>query len=167
MTALVALALAGAAPLDHARPEPADLGAAITVSARTYSPAELGMLRRGAELGDPRSAFELGVAYLYGTGVPQDFAISETWFRKAAANGSLPAQTYLAQGYAFGIGLRGSLRHDPVEGLAWMLVAGRTDRSPAVQGTILLMEAQLLPSQVEAARARAETLATQEAPVER
>jgi|GEM_PF-3561687 len=44
------------------------------------------LFRQSAELGNRKAQFELGMLYCTGEGVPQDYALAASWFRKAAAN---------------------------------------------------------------------------------
>jgi TPR repeat protein len=57
-----------------------------------------------AEAGDPIAQTLLGSMYNSGEGVVQDHAIANSWFRKAADQGSLSAQVGLARNYEKGIG---------------------------------------------------------------
>lgn len=42
-------------------------------------------LRSAAERGDAEAQYELGNAYYYGKGVPQDYKEAQVWYGKAAA----------------------------------------------------------------------------------
>lgn len=68
------------------------------------SPASaLAHFQAGAKAGDARCAYELGLAYQEGQGVPKDPHMAETWFTQAAERGYAPAalaaaKQWLAQG---------------------------------------------------------------------
>ena len=49
-------------------------------------------LRRKADQGDREAQFDLGLAYVLGWGVPQDYAIAGQWHEKAASQGEVDAQ---------------------------------------------------------------------------
>src|SRR5438309_768230 len=48
--------------------------------------------QEGAEQGDPESEYNLGAAYRWGVGLPQDKLLAEQWIRKAAEKGTARAQ---------------------------------------------------------------------------
>jgi TPR repeat protein len=58
-----------------------------------------------AEKGDVEAQFKLGVVYESGKGVPQNFAESIKWTRKAAEQGYAKAQIHLGDCYAVGKGV--------------------------------------------------------------
>jgi TPR repeat protein len=58
-----------------------------------------------AEQGDARAQYETGVAYVFGQGVPQDYAEAVKWFRMAADHGYANAQYNLGVMYADGEGV--------------------------------------------------------------
>ena len=58
-----------------------------------------------AEQGDAASQRDLGVRYLEGRGVPQDYGKAEYWLRKAAEQGSAQAQFRLGRLYDKGTGV--------------------------------------------------------------
>jgi TPR repeat protein len=68
----------------------------------TYSPE----LLKNAELGDATSQCNLGVCYLNGTEVNQDYKESVKWFKKAAEQGNAVAQYYLGICYFNGTEVR-------------------------------------------------------------
>lgn len=51
----------------------------------------------GAEKGDPRAQFGLGVGYRDGLGIPKDITKARTWFKRAADQDFLPAKEALKQ----------------------------------------------------------------------
>ena len=52
--------------------------------------------------GNPQAQFNLALLYHSGAGVNQDEVAAVVWYHKAAENGSLEAQQFLAAGYAEG-----------------------------------------------------------------
>src|SRR5471030_2832183 len=61
--------------------------------------ADISTIRPLAEKGDADSQEFLGAAYAIGYGVPQDYAMAVTWYRKAAEQGKIGAQFTLAEMY--------------------------------------------------------------------
>ncbi|SFT43610.1 hypothetical protein SAMN05444141_101540 [Pseudovibrio denitrificans] len=55
--------------------------------------------------GDKKLQFQLAIAYLSGTGVPEDRAKAAVWLRKAASQGLADAQYILARMHYFGDGV--------------------------------------------------------------
>jgi len=68
-----------------------------------------------AEKGGAESQCELGIAYMYGQGVSQDFTEAMKWFLKAAEKGNAPAQCNIGFIYANGYGVK----KDWVEAFKW------------------------------------------------
>ena len=72
------------------------------------------VFKTGAEHGDVRSMRNLGVAYVHGDGVAQDYAKAREWYEKAAAKGDAIAMTRprpaLRQRSGRGAGLRQGAR---------------------------------------------------------
>lgn len=58
-----------------------------------------------AEAGDAQSQYQVGLAYLYGTDVPKDYAKAAEWFSKSNEQGFLPARRELGILYASGEGV--------------------------------------------------------------
>jgi TPR repeat protein len=54
-------------------------------------------LRRKADQGDAEAQFDLGLSYVLGWGVPQDYAIAGQWHEKAAAQGYARAMSFLRE----------------------------------------------------------------------
>ncbi|WP_144138301.1 tetratricopeptide repeat protein [Paraburkholderia sp. BCC1884] len=85
---------------------------------------------------NPRAAYDLGLRYFRGDGVPQDSYQALVWMRKAAERGDLPAQKALGSFYLFGLEEMGP---DPREAEKWLLLAsGRGDQ----ESTKLLEQAR-------------------------
>ena len=89
----------GSIPTDEAR-RPA-------VAQTTSLPAQIGSetLRRAAESGDPRAAFEIGMRFAEGRGVTADPKQAVEWYRKASDKNLVPAIYRLAVTYEKGIGV--------------------------------------------------------------
>lgn len=62
-------------------------------------------LRRDAEAGDAAAAYELGMLYVNGIGVPKDPAQAAAWMRRSADKGKVEAQRYLGFCYESGRGV--------------------------------------------------------------
>lgn len=58
-----------------------------------------------AELGDIEAQYNLGVLYDEGAGVPQDYVMAASWYRKAAEQGFVDAQTNLGLMLYHGLGI--------------------------------------------------------------
>lgn len=52
--------------------------------------------------GNPQAQFNLALLYHSGAGISQDEVAAVAWYHKAAENGSVQAQEFLAAGYAEG-----------------------------------------------------------------
>jgi len=55
--------------------------------------------RTRAEQGDPKAQFDLGSAYFYGKGVPQDYVEALRWYKKAAGQEEPRAEDALGYMY--------------------------------------------------------------------
>lgn len=66
----------------------------------------LGGVEKSAEEGDANAQFGLGVLYLNGDGVRQDYVKAREWFEQAAAQGNAYAQVSLGGLYHKGQGVR-------------------------------------------------------------
>ena len=78
--------------------------------------AEADMLREVAEQGDADAQRELGMRYVFGDGVPQDYSAAVKWFRMAAEQGHTAGQYHLAVCYRRGQGVP----QNNVESFKWM-----------------------------------------------
>jgi FOG: TPR repeat, SEL1 subfamily len=65
----------------------------------------LSKLEKWARAGDPAAEDALGVHYLYGRGVPENWQKADAWFRKSAQAGNASGAFNLAFAYNFGEGL--------------------------------------------------------------
>jgi uncharacterized protein len=70
---------------------------------------------RPPEQGFASAQYNVGVAYVKGQGVAQDYAQAVAWFRSAADLGSARAQTNLGVAYEYGSGVP----QDHVQAVAW------------------------------------------------
>ena len=76
-------------------------------------------LEAAARRGDARAQAKLGVAYEYGYGVPQDYAVAVVWYRRAARQGNATAQYLLGLMYDRGQGVS----EDTVAAQKWLILA--------------------------------------------
>ena len=72
----------------------------------------------------------LGTMYAYGRGVPQDYAQSVSWFRKAAAQGNARAEVDLGSAYYLGQGVP----RDHAQGVSWFRKAAAQGNAKAEVG---------------------------------
>jgi S1-C subfamily serine protease len=75
--------------------------------------------RKAAEQGDDRAQCNLGLMYLNGQGVPQDYAEAAKWYRKAAEQGQVNSQYNLGVQYSKGQGVP----QNDVEAYIWLSLA--------------------------------------------
>jgi TPR repeat protein len=68
--------------------------------------SELGSLRVEAAAGQAEAQYKLAMRYVYGDGVPQDYAKAFIWLSKAAVQGHSKAQNSLGVRYARGQGVK-------------------------------------------------------------
>lgn len=108
--------------------------------------------------GDLPALHAVGVAYLSGAGgVQQDKIKAFEWLTKAARSGSAPAQVHLAIMYDEGDGIP----HDPVESLAWFLVAKKNEshlnelQAKVTNGAIRVLSREMEKEQLRASREKA------------
>jgi localization factor PodJL len=117
-------------------------------------PADLAQARqwteRAAANGNRRAMHDLGVYFARGEGAPFDEAAAFRWFRQAAELGVADSQFNLGVMYEQGRGVDGN----PTEALFWFLVAAGAGDADA-RNRAETLQAQLTPSQVERATARA------------
>lgn len=66
-------------------------------------------LRKAAAAGNPGAAYEIGIRYAEGRGVPQSFEQAAHWFGLAATHGLAPAEFHLASLYEKGLGVQKDL----------------------------------------------------------
>lgn len=89
----------------------------------TLQPRDIGKavpyLREAAESGNPICQNMLGVAYRDGAGVEKNDAVAEEWFRKAALQNSVKAQSNLAHL----LGVESSESPNRKEALKWLIIS--------------------------------------------
>ena len=100
---------------DKPNPELDTTGAADAIAKNASGNAELDALREDASTGVATAQNELGVRYLVGRGVAQDYGEAAFWLRKAAAQDMTNAQYNLGVLYESGRGVE----PDPTEALIW------------------------------------------------
>jgi hypothetical protein len=117
---------------------------ATEAAVRTLSRFELAGLRRRAEYGDDSAAFQMGMAYEIGRGVPQRCATAAQWVAKAAREGNAAAQYNLGLRYRDGDGLP----RDEDQAAKWLQKASAQHSSDAqvALGVLTTHEAHVIPS---------------------
>jgi TPR repeat protein len=97
------------------------------VAIQTLSRYELAGLRRRAVYGDDSAAFQMGMAYEIGRGVPQSCRTAARWVAKAAGEGNAAAQYNLGVRYRDGDGV--PMNED--EAVKWLQKAATQQSSDA------------------------------------
>ena len=77
---------------------------------------KVGDYRKAAKQDSDATQFSLGVCYVKGDGVPQDYAEAAKWFRLSAEQGNANAQKNLGILYCLGYGVQ----KDTKEGMRWL-----------------------------------------------
>lgn len=93
---------------------------------------------------DPRAAYDLGLRYFRGDGVPHDGHLAIKWMREAGDRGDAQAQLALGRFYLGGLEEMGA---DPQEAESWLLRASGQSKHPKVAA-----EAKKLLTQAQEAR---------------
>jgi len=136
--------------------EPFAMSAAIQVShlhitdrateaaVRILSYYEMAGLRRRAEYGDDSAAFQMGMAYEIGRGVPQRCTTAAQWVARAAGEDNAAAQYNLGLRYRDGDGVA----VDEDEAVKWLKKAASKQNSDAqvAQGALTAHQARVVPS---------------------
>jgi TPR repeat protein len=117
---------------------------ATEAAVRTLSRFELAGLRRRAEFGDDSAAFEMGMAYEIGRGVPQRCATAAQWVARAAGERNAAAQYNLGLRYREGDGVA----VDEDEAVRWLQKAAAQQNSDAQAaiGVLTARQAGVIPS---------------------
>jgi len=117
---------------------------ATEAAVRTLSRYELAGLRRRAEYGDDSAAFQLGMAYEIGRGVPQRCATAAQWVARAAGEGNAAAEYNLGLRYREGDGVA----VDEDEAVKWLQKAAARQSSDAqvALGVLTSSQARVIPS---------------------
>ena len=84
-------------------------------------------LRKAAEQGDAVAQNNLGLAYVNGQNVPQNYAEAVKWFRKAAEQGNTEAEINLGLAYVNGQGIP----QNYIEGTKWLRMAAERGNANA------------------------------------
>jgi hypothetical protein len=117
---------------------------ATEAAVRTLSRYELAGLRRRAEFGDDSAAFQLGMAYEIGRGVPQRCTTAAQWVARAAGEDNATAQYNLGLRYRDGDGVA----VDEDEAVRWLQKAAAQHNSDAqvALGVHTAHQARVVPS---------------------
>jgi len=113
--------------------------------------------RKAAEEGFATAQFNLGLTYLQGNGVPQDYKEAEKWFRKAAEQGNSSAQCMLGAIYATGMGVT----KDNIQAYMWLILSidgSKGEQAPFLQKATELSNKivkNMTPQQIEEAQSLA------------
>jgi TPR repeat protein len=91
-----------------------------------------------AEQGNAQAQVKLGVMYVYGNGVPQDYTEAVNWVRLAAEQGNAEAQFYLGYMYTDGEGVI----QDYAEAVNWFRLAAEQGNAEARDDLIRLASEQ-------------------------
>jgi len=95
----------------------------VSAQAEPSSPQDssgaVALFHLGAEAGNARAQYDLGIAYLRGQGVQQDDAKAAHWLSLSANHGYAPAQTDLAGACLTGRGVA----QDPAAAVRWLRLA--------------------------------------------
>ena len=95
--------------------------------AQTSETADIAALRVRANAGDAGAQHNLGYAYSNGQGVPQDYAQSASWYRKAAEQGHAGALSCLGVLYRTGHGVQ----EDFAQAVSWYRQAAEQGHAEA------------------------------------
>jgi cell division septation protein DedD len=115
--------LAAAAVVAGGPPAQADMKTAVEDYRQGRYDAAYKEFKRLADAGNPRAQYNLGVMYLSGRGVEQDFVAAAEWHRKAAEQGLAEAQHGLGTMYYRGDGVT----QDFIEAAKWFRLAAEQD----------------------------------------
>ena len=97
------------------------LAVLLFITAAVHS-QNLEALKLDAEAGDPKAQVNLGNAYYYGDGIPQNLGESARWYGKAAEQGNAEGQFNLE--YAYYAYLQGKgVAQDDGEAAFWFIAA--------------------------------------------
>jgi len=105
-----------------------------------------------ANKGDAAAQFALGSCYAQGEGAEKDSSRAQAWYRKAADQGHAEAQLMVGLGLLQGDGIT----QDVIEAYAYLSLASPTFTQ--ARSSLELLEKQLDPARLEAARKRTTSL---------
>jgi Sel1 repeat len=117
---------------------------ATEAAVRILSYYEMAGLRRRAEYGDDSAAFQMGMAYEIGHGVPQRCTTAAQWVARAAGEDNAAAQYNLGLRYRDGDGVA----VDEDEAVKWLKKAASKQNSDAqvALGALTAHQARVVPS---------------------
>ncbi len=124
--------------------------ARANLSAESSAATSIDALRLKAEASDARAQVELGLRYIDGQGVLQDYGQAANWLRRAAMQGDAQGQLELGVMYVNGEGFPADL----LEGYAWYLLSSQQGNRDA-KDNLGDLEPSLAPADRDKARARA------------
>ena len=101
--------------------QPPSVQAPAQTETAPTAPADVAALRVIANAGNADAQYLLGLFYVKGLGVPQDYAQAAAWYRKAADQGLADAQSSLGYAYSDGRGVP----QDYAQAVAWWGCPGR------------------------------------------
>ena len=99
------------------------------------------------EQGHAPTEYLLGVMYIKGQGVPQDYKTAVKWYTRAAEQGDASAQNNLGLMYANGRGVK----QDNIYARMWFNIAVSQENKNAI-GNRLLVAREMTPSQLDQAK---------------
>ena len=105
-------------------------------------PKDFNALKRRAEKGDAEAQNNLGLMYVKGQGVEQDFKEAVKWFQKAADQGFAAAQYNLGRMYYDGKGVERTY----VTAYAWWTIAAADGHKAANKGKPLIIKSSTFHS---------------------
>lgn len=103
--------------------------AAILLSGCASLTPEVQHLQQEAEHGNATAMFDLGCAYYYGEGAPQDYDTASKWYKQAAEKGNVDAMYNLGGMYLYGRGVT----IDYAEAARWYRMAAAKGDPDAIQ----------------------------------
>ena len=122
-------AIAGKVPRHHTVEEKTPTSSAGSgISPASLADPTLTNLHHRAEAGDSRAMVDLGMRYVHGRDVPQDYPQAVSWLRKAANAGDTTGMNNLGVMYANGFGVP----KDYQQAVSWYRKAADGDYVPAM-----------------------------------
>src|SRR6266481_492064 len=120
---------------------------AVDALARGDYAKTLRLIRPLANDGDAAAQYNLGLLYMAGQGVPQDYSDAMIWFQRAAEQGHSVAKLYLGVMYAEGRGVP----QDYVRAHMWISLSAAQGEQRAVK-TLEMAERWMTPAQINEAQ---------------
>jgi TPR repeat protein len=125
----------------------ADFSAGLSAYQKKDYPTAVKEWRPLAEKGDSPSQFNLGLMYVDGLGVPQDYNQALNWFERSAQQDYAKAQLNLGAMYASGKGIK----RDYIQAYKWLNVCAAKGEPKCVAQRDLVAE-KLKPKQLATAQ---------------